>query len=185
MYAYYPGVDEVAHAYGLDDPWFPAELAAADRLVGAVLDAVPPDVAVLVTADHGQSQVGPDGWIGLGGLDGLVDVYAGDGRFRYLHARRGRGDALRAAAEELFGAHAWVFTRDQLFDEGWLGPDPAGPARGRVGDVVLAAHDGAGFVDPTYPREGRLMSAHGSLTSAEMHVPMVAARGRAPSGAVR
>jgi hypothetical protein len=185
VYAYYPGIDEVAHAYGLGAPWFPAELAAVDRLVGAVLDAVPPDVAVAVTADHGQVQVGPDGWMGLGALDALVEVYAGDGRFRQLYARRGAQDELAAAATDAFGEHAWVFTRDRLFDEGWLGPDPAGPARRRVGDVVLAARGGAGFVDPTYPREGRLMSAHGSVTAAEMLVPLVAARGRAPSRDVR
>ena len=185
VYAYYPGVDEVAHAFGLGAPWFPAELAAADRLAGAVLDAVSPDVAVVVTADHGQVQVGPDGWIGLGALDGLVEVYAGDGRFRSLYARRGARDELAAAARELLGDHAWVFTRDRLFDEGWLGPDPAGPTRRRVGDVVLAARDGSGFVDPTYPREARLMSAHGSVTGVEMLVPLVAARGRASSRAVR
>jgi hypothetical protein len=185
VYAYYPGIDEVAHAYGLGAPWYPAELAAADRLVAAVLDAVPPDVAVVVTADHGQVQVGPDGWMGLGALDDLVDVYAGDGRFRQLYARPGAREELAAAAADAFGAHAWVFTRERLFDEGWLGPDPAGPTRRRVGDVVLAARGGAGFVDPTYPQEGQLMSAHGSLTAAEMLVPLVAARGRAPARDVR
>jgi hypothetical protein len=178
VYAYYPGVDEVGHAYGLDGPWMPAELAAAARLVGAVVDAVPDDVAVLVTADHGQVQVGPDGWIGLGALDSLVDVYAGDGRFRYLHARRGAARELADAARDQFGDHAWVFTRDSLLDEGWMGPDPAGPTRRRVGDVVLAAKEGVGFVDPTWPQEANLMAAHGSLTPAEMQVPLLASRGR-------
>jgi len=36
-----------------------------------------------------------------------------------------------------------------------------------------------GFVDPTLPSEAQLMSAHGSLTTAEMRVPLVASRGRA------
>jgi hypothetical protein len=179
VYAYYPGIDEVAHAYGLAGTWFAAELAATDRLVGAVLDALPDDVVVLVTADHGQMQVGPDGWIGLGALDRLVELYAGDGRFRYLHARRGAARELATAALEEHGRDAWVFTREQLFDEGWMGPDPTGAARGRVGDVVLAARAGCGFVDPTWPQEARLMSAHGSLTAAEMTVPLLAARGRA------
>ena len=179
VYAYYPGIDEVAHAYGLGTSWYAAELASADRLVGAVLDAVPDDVAVLVTADHGQMQVGPDGWLGLGALDGLVDAYAGDGRFRYLHARRGAAGELAAAALAEHGRDAWVFTRDQLLDEGWMGPDPSAATRRRVGDVVLAARAGRGFVDPTWPQEAGLMSAHGSLTAAEMTVPLVAAHGRA------
>ena len=104
MYAYYPGVDEVAHAYGLDAPFYPAELAAADRLVGAVLDALPAHATLLVTADHGQVNLGPDSWIGLGTLDSMVAVYAGDARFRYLHARSGAAGELLAAATSLVGA---------------------------------------------------------------------------------
>ncbi len=70
--------------------FYPAELAATDRLVGDVLDALPDDVALVVTADHGQVQVGPDGWRTLAPLHSLVETYAGDGRFRYLHAKPGR-----------------------------------------------------------------------------------------------
>jgi hypothetical protein len=179
VYAYYPGVDEVAHAYGLDGPFYPAELAAADRLVAAVRDALPPDAVLVVTADHGQVHLDADSWVGLGPLDDMVTCYAGDARFRYLHAPRGAVPTLREAAADLVGDDAWVFTRDQLLDEGWLGPDPTGPARSRVGDVVLAAKAPVGFVDPTFPRETGLRSAHGSLTPDEMLVPLLAGRGRA------
>jgi hypothetical protein len=179
VYAYYPGVDEVAHAFGLDDTFHPAELAAADALVGALLDALEPDVALVVTADHGQVQVGPDGWRSLGPLEALVDLHSGDGRFRYLHARKGAAGELLDAARAAHGGEAWVMSRDQLLDEGWLGPDPVPMVRRRVGDVVLAARTGVGFLDPALPTEGRLMAAHGSVTAAEMLVPLVAARGRA------
>jgi len=180
VFAYYPGVDEVAHAFGLDDAFFAGELAAADALVGALLTVLGPDVALVVTADHGQVQVGPDGWIGLGPLDPMVEIYAGDGRFRYLHAKRGAAGELFEEAERLHASHAWVMTRDQLLDEGWLGPDPLPPTRRRVGDVVLASRTAVGFVDPGLPREAELLGAHGSLTAAEMLVPLLAARGRGP-----
>jgi Type I phosphodiesterase / nucleotide pyrophosphatase len=179
VYAYYPGVDEIAHAYGLDAPFYTAELAAADQLVGALLDALPDDTALVVTADHGQVHVGPEGWIGLGPLDPMVAAYAGDGRFRYLHARPGAAADLLDAAQLRHRDDAWVFSREQLLDEGWLGPEPLPATRHRVGDVVLAARGGVGFVDPTLPYEAQLVAAHGSLTPAEMEVPLVAARGRA------
>jgi hypothetical protein len=179
VYAYYSGVDEVAHAHGLRSEYYPAELAATDRLVGQVLDALPDDTALVVTADHGQVHVGPDGWRSLAPLHDLVETYAGDGRFRHLHARPGRAADLHAGAEELHGDEAWVFRREQLLDEGWLGPDPVPAAYRRVGDVVLAARAPVGFVDPTMPYEAELVAAHGSLTPAEVHVPLVAARGRA------
>jgi arylsulfatase A-like enzyme len=179
VYAYYSGVDEVAHAHGLESAHYPAELTATDRLVGEVLDALPDDVALVVTADHGQVHVGRDGWRSLAPLDGLVETYAGDGRFRHLHARPGRAAELHAAAEDLHAADAWVFRREQLLDEGWLGPDPVPAVYRRVGDVVLAARTAVGFVDPTLPYEAELVAAHGSITAAEMEVPLMAARGRA------
>jgi hypothetical protein len=179
VYAYYSGVDEVAHSHGLDTAYFPAELAATDRLVGEVLDALPDDVALVVTADHGQVHVGPEGWRSLASLHDLVETYAGDGRFRHLHARSGRAGDLFDAALAQHGADAWVFRREQLLDEGWLGPGPVPAAYRRVGDVVLAARSAVGFVDPTLPYEKELMAAHGSITADEMRVPLVAARGRA------
>ncbi len=185
VYAYYSGVDEVAHAHGLDTAFFPAELAATDRLVGDVLDALPDDVALVVTADHGQVQVGPDGWRTLAPVHDLVETYAGDGRFRHLHAKPGRAAELRAAAEELCGDDAWVFRRDELLGDGWLGPDPVPATYRRVGDVVLAARGPVGYIDPTLPYEANLQGAHGSITAAEVEVPLVASRGRAASGSAR
>jgi hypothetical protein len=188
VYAYYAGVDEVAHAHGLETAFYPAELTAADRLVGDLLDALPDDAALVVTADHGQVHVGPEGWRTLEPLHDLVETYAGDGRFRHLHAKPGRAAELHAAAEALHGGQggeAWVFRREQLLDEGWLGPDPVPAVYRRVGDVVLAARSPVGFVDPTLPYEAKLMAAHGSITASEVEVPLVAARGRAGAGHAR
>jgi hypothetical protein len=179
VYAYYSGVDEVAHAHGLRTGFFPAELRATDRLVGDLLDALPADCALVITADHGQVEVGPDGWRTLAPLHHLVDTYAGDGRFRHLHAKSGRAGELHAAATEHCGSDARVFRREELLDEGWLGPSPVPATYRRVGDVVLAALGPVGYIDPTLPYEAKLMAAHGSITAAEVEVPLVAARGRA------
>jgi len=178
VYAYYPGVDSVAHEFGLHDEFFRAELIAADRLVGELVDALPPDTTLLVTADHGQVHIGHEGWIGLDALAPLVDAYGGDGRFRYLYARRGAGAELLAAARDEVGHQAWVLSRDELFDGGWLGPGEVRPAvRRRVGDVILAARDPVAFVDPSYTRESQLLAGHGSLTPDEMLVPLLAGPG--------
>ncbi len=179
VYAYYPGVDEVAHGYGLESAFYTAELAFADRLVDDLLEALPSDTAVVVTADHGQVDLRPESWLTLGDdVAGLVEACAGDGRFRYLYARRGAADDLLAAARERHGDDAWVLSREQLEDEEWLGPRPGPTVHRRLGDVVLAASRDVAFVDPDLEREARLRSGHGSATAAEMLVPMVAGRGR-------
>lgn len=178
VYAYYPGVDTVAHEFGLAGPHLPAELRFADELVGRLRDALPPEATLLVTADHGEVHVG-DGWVDLTPLDPLVRTWMGEGRFRWLVGARGADAELAAAATSEFGHLAWVMTREQLVDEGWFGPGGMPLTnRRRLGDVALLPYAPVGFVDPTMPRERNLVGAHGSLTAAEMLVPLVAGRGR-------
>lgn len=178
VYAYYDGVDKVAHAYGLADGFMAAELAETDRLVGILLDRLPHDCALVVTADHGQVAAGKGDFIDLASLHHLIAAYAGEGRFRSLHARPGAAGELLAATRERFGDVAWVFTRDELFDEGWLGEGATMEIRHRVGDIVLAARARVAFADPTAPQEANLVAQHGSLTRDEILVPLLAARGR-------
>ena len=81
---------------------------------------------------------------------------------------------------DLLGEHAWVRTRGELLDDGWLGAGATGTIPGRIGDVVLASRDASAFVDPALSVEVRLRSGHGSLTADEMYVPLVAAPGTGP-----
>ena len=123
---------------------------------------------------------GEDGWRSLAPLAGLVADYGGDGRFRSLHAAPGGAAALLSASREHFDDVAWVLSREQLCDEGWLGPEPPSRnVRRRVGDVVLAAREPVAFVDPTHQRETGMLAGHGSVTPDEMLVPLLADRGRA------
>ncbi len=177
VYAYYDGVDKVAHEYGLRDGFFPAELASTDRLVGDLLAALPRRAALVLTSDHGQVQF--EEWCTLEAVASRVTGYAGDGRFRYLYARPGAEEDLMKAAEDLYGDQAWVLSRSQLVDEGWLGLDPpAGDVLPRLGDVALAARGNVAFADPTHPQELKLVAGHGSLTADEMLVPLLAGRGQ-------
>lgn len=177
VYAYYDGPDLVAHVHGMRDAFFARELRYCDGIVNELLDALPSDCALVVTADHGH--VHYEERVDLGPVNELCVAQSGESRFRYLHAKAGAAGELLAAARELCGRYGWCFTREQLVDERWLGPRPPSPdVRRRIGDVILAAREPVGFVDPDNPGEGRLLSGHGSLTADEMLVPLVAARGR-------
>jgi len=177
VYAYYDGVDKVAHEYGLRSPVYSTELVLTDRLVADLLDRLPRDVALLIVADHGQVQVGAEGAIALDDVRRLVAAYAGEGRFRSLYARPGGARELEAACAALYADRAWVLSRERLFDEGWLGNGAGLAIRGRVGDVILAAREPVIFVDPGQMKETQMLSQHGSFTAAEMEVPLLAARG--------
>jgi predicted AlkP superfamily pyrophosphatase or phosphodiesterase len=173
VYAYYEGIDKVAHEYGLAEH-FDAELAYVDRLVSDLAAALPPGAAMVVTCDHGQVVVGDQ----IVALDRDVfdqlSFQSGEGRFRWLHARAGRSQALLEAAETHHGHQAWVIGRDQLIDDGWLGPEVTDAARGRLGDVALVARGTIAFFDRDDGGPFELISRHGSLTPAEMRVPLLA-----------
>lgn len=177
VYAYYDGIDKVAHEYGLTHPIYETELVLTDRMVDDFLARLPGDVALLVTADHGQLDVGPKQAVPLTQVARMVASYSGEGRFRGLHARSGAAAELESACEALYGDRAWVFGRDRLFDEGWLGAGAGLAVRGRVGDVVLAARRPVVFTDPGQLKETKMISQHGSMTAAEVYVPLLAARG--------
>ena len=172
IYAYYEGIDKVAHAEGLNE-YYDGELRAADRIVGDVLEVLPPGAALVVTADHGQVDVGSA--VEVLGSDIMDDVVliTGEGRFRWLHVRPGATAAVAAVAEEQYGDLAWVHTKEQIVDEGWLGGVPSAEIMARLGDVALVPFAPTAFLDPADTGELRLKARHGSLTAAEMLVPLL------------
>ena len=175
VYAYYPGIDKVAHERGFGE-FYEAELRAADRLVAELLEALPARAVLLVTADHGQVSVGRNIVYPSDQLLALVSLRSGEGRFRWLHARRGAEHELLAAAIEEFGDSGWVRSREQVIADGWFGQSVPPPVAGRLGDVALVARDDVSYDDPGDSGPFELICRHGSLTSAEILVPLLAGR---------
>jgi len=172
VYAYYEGIDKVAHEYGLDEH-YDAELVAADRLVADLLEILPPDAVLLITADHGQVDCG-DRVVALDpAIRAMIELQSGEGRFRWLHARPGAAASLLDAVTDAYGDVAWVVPVEQVREDGWFGPRLSRDAAERLGSVALVARDPVAFDDPADTGPFRLVSRHGSLTPAEMLVPLL------------
>ncbi len=175
-YVYYDGLDKVAHAYGLGEH-FDAELEAVDRLVAELAGLLPRRAALVVTADHGQVEVGPAVEVlGPDVMDG-VRLLTGEGRFRWLHAEPGAADDVARAARERYEDRAWVVTRQTAIEDGWFGGGLAPEVAARLGDVALVPYEPIAFLDPADTGESRLAARHGSMTPAEMLVPLLALDG--------
>lgn len=172
VYVYYDGIDKVAHEYGLAEH-YDAELQAVDRLVADVLESLPRDAVLVITADHGQVDVGDNIIDPAPDVLSHVSFQSGEGRFRWLHARPGRAEALFDAAHAAHSDTAWVVTRDQTVEEGWWGDRVSDAARQRLGDVALVAHQPVSFHDAADSGPFQLIGRHGSLTPAEMYVPLL------------
>ncbi len=174
VYAYYEGLDKVAHEYGLGEH-YDNELSWIDHTIDRILAVLPRGAALVVTADHGQVEVGGNVVPLAGDVLEMCSMQSGEGRFRWLHARAGRAAALLDAATAHHGDDAWVVTRDQMVADGWLGPVVTEAAAARLGDVALVARRAVAFHDPQDTGPYELVGRHGALTSAEMLVPLLAA----------
>ncbi|MCY3910026.1 MAG: alkaline phosphatase family protein [bacterium] len=183
VYAYYDGPDRIAHEYGFG-PYLDAEYAEVDRLVAQILSVLPPEAALLMVSDHGQVMVG-DSKVELShDVMALTSATSGEARFRWLHARPSRASELLETAAERYGRYGVVVGVQQVLDEGWFGPHVSPEARSRMGDVALVPSDPVAFLEPKPLPKGshgkppfQLVARHGSLTSAEMLVPCLAAFG--------
>ncbi|MGH9115761.1 MAG: alkaline phosphatase family protein, partial [Acidimicrobiales bacterium] len=138
VYAYYEGLDKVAHFHGFGEH-YEAEMVTVDRLVADLIDALPAGAALAVTADHGMVEVGPRARTLAPGVMEEVSMLSGEARFRWLHARSGAAgaDDLARVVAAVYGDEAWVVTREQVEDEGWFGGPFRPEVRARLGDVAV------------------------------------------------
>ena len=177
VHAYYPGVDKIAHERGFGE-FYDAELACADRMVDDLLNRLPRDAVVLVTADHGQVEVRDRLLYPSDDLLRLIELQSGEGRMRWMHARPGAEVELFEAACEEFGGAAWVRRRSEAIAEGWFGPHFPAPMNGRLGDVVIAPFAPVSLFEEADSGPFNLICRHGSLTEDEVLVPLIAGQGR-------
>jgi Type I phosphodiesterase / nucleotide pyrophosphatase len=180
IYGYDPGVDKCGHLYGVGStPWHRA-VADVDHLATILLERLPRNAALVITADHGQVNVPPEHRFDLDAdprLHAGVAVVAGEPRVRYLHTESGAQDDVVAAWREVLGDAAVVMAREQAVAEGWFGPVSEDHLQ-RIGDVVVACTGDyvvlATKTDP--PTVADLIAFHGSATVAEMTIPLLIGR---------
>ncbi len=175
VYAYYDGIDKVAHEYGLTS-FYDAELVFVDRMVEYLVEALPPRSALVITADHGQVDVGANLVSPHPEVLSHVRLQSGEARFRWLHAHPGDERALLEAAVSHHSDVAWVLSRDEIVEQGWFGPKVLPAPYARLGDVALVAREDVAFEDGADTGPFVLLGRHGSMTPAEVLVPLLSAR---------
>lgn len=171
VYLYVPELDRAGHDRGWQSAEWIDALEELDGLTARLAASLRRDVGLIATADHGMVDVDASGHriVPDGLLEGVVHV-AGEPRCLQLHAE-GDADAVADGWRDWLGDSAWVATRQQVIDSGWLGdvhPDVAP----RLGDVFVAVRGrGAVYVDADDPGRG-MIGQHGSLTPDELRVPL-------------
>lgn len=178
---YHADLDRHGHLSGVDSaPWRVAA-TEVDAMLARLVDGLPPDAALVVTADHGQLDIPAAHRFDLDTdprLRAGVRLVAGEARVRYLHVEPGATDDVLAAWSEVLGATARVQTREQVVATGWFGP-VAEEHLARIGDVVVTCNDTYAVMASRTerPMASKLVAYHGSDTAAELTVPLLVVRG--------
>ncbi len=173
VYLYERELDHTGHGFGCVSVEWRQVLDEIDEYLESLRNALDDDVCMLITGDHGMVDVPERHQIVIEDVPGLtseIDMIAGEGRMRQLYTERPIDVAARW--RQVLGDRAAVYTRQEAIEDGWFG-EVAPENLDRIGDVLVAAKYDYSLMTLAQPREFNLVGQHGSLTSAEMLVPLL------------
>lgn len=176
VYAYESRLDHTGHAKGCTSAAWRDVLRTVDRELAEMRAELPADTTLIVTADHGMLDLPEQDRFDVDAHPRLLDdveLLAGEARFRHVYTRPGAAPEVAVRWAEQLGERAIVRTREDSSD--WFGPVRPEVA-GRIGDVLVAATgDFAVFSSREFPREMTMAGFHGSISEAELRIPVLVA----------
>ncbi|SCX18686.1 Type I phosphodiesterase / nucleotide pyrophosphatase [Mycolicibacterium fluoranthenivorans] len=178
VYAYHGDLDMTGHVRGPDSEAWALELAHVDLTIRAIAERLPADAALIVTADHGMVAVdSPVDFDREPLLQAGVRGLGGEPRARHVYTEPGAASDVAAAWRELLSDDFTVLTRQEVIGEGWFGPEVAAQVAPRIGDVIAVPTGNRAVIrSGAEPLQSTLVGHHGSLTAAEMLVPLYVVR---------
>lgn len=179
IYAYWPGLDSIGHAQGIESDAAAAHLLAIETSLAWLIERLRgSDSLLLVTADHGQLDRDPNG---LTLLQDHPDLAAclrlplcGEPRAAYCYVRPAQVERFERYCSEVLGDRFSLHRSEELLAMGLFGTGAAHPRLAeRIGDYVLIGRDRQVIQDRvTGESAWSQIGVHGGLSSAELHVPL-------------
>jgi hypothetical protein len=181
VYGYHADLDTAAHGFGIGTPQWLRAAGGVDRLISRIYAGLPSGAGLIVTADHGGLNAPTDNRVDLGTdarLSAGLRVVAGEPRVRYLHTLEGAAADVRATWTEVMAGRAEVLLREEAVASGVFGR-VADRNRLRIGDVVVICTGDTVVLASGHepPQTAELVGFHGSLTPAELRIPLMILRG--------
>ncbi len=180
LYAYWAGIDSVAHVSGPQSRDHATEAALFDRALERALASRPPgETLVLLTADHGHAFTDPFKLIDLVGDDQLRSLLrnpiAGEPRLAFLHTDQ--PDRVKQHLERRYPETFFFLDREEAIAAGLFGRGDPEVVRQRVGEVLaMLGGDRAASIVRVDGQTFRHRGSHGGMSPAEMQIPILAWR---------
>lgn len=174
-YVHWKDVDASGHKFGVGSDQWLAAIEEFDAVLKRAIKILPPGTLVLVTADHGMVNAGEKLDLAEHAkLNQDVVEVAGEERAVHLYTETDCADAVAQRYREELGERAWILTRNELAASAIVG-DITKAHLPAFGDVVVFSRKNYGIVDSRRQSESAiaLKGVHGSLTAAEMYIPML------------
>ena len=181
VYLYVNDLDVAGHSDGVGSDQWLAALSGIDQLVATLLQKLPRQTRLWLTADHGMINVGEKIVIGQGNnLAENIATIAGEPRARHLYLSDGAGASeiadVASRWEEFLGEKASVYTRDTAIAAELFGNQVSADAADRMGDVIVVAHGDLILIEAEREKqEGAMVGHHGGASDIESYVPLLTA----------
>lgn len=180
VYAYWPGLDQLAHAHGIASVAVADHFAMLDAGFAHLLNALAgSETLLLVTADHGIIDVPPAHRVRMDEHPQLQDCLGvplcGEQRFTYAYVRNGKQADFERYVQDRLAHVLDLYRSESLLAQGLFGlgaPHPELAAR--IGDYTLVMKDGYAICDRLPgERAHEMVGFHGGLSAAELEVPLI------------
>ena len=176
VYAYESTLDHIGHGSGCTSQRWLDQLTTIDADLRRLRENLPADAVLIVTGDHGMVDVDDSGRLDVDDEPELLDGVAlmgGEARLRHLYCRAGAVADVAGRWATTLGDRAVVMTQATAEAAGWFG-EIRPQIRARIGDVVVASTARYAVLSrQQFPIETKLVGFHGSLTEAEMLIPLL------------
>ncbi|PZC45759.1 MAG: putative pyrophosphatase or phosphodiesterase [Chloroflexi bacterium] len=202
---YIPSIDTAEHHHGLESVEAMVALTTVDRELARLAEALPPNVRLVVSSDHGMLTVPDSARHLIPATDPLLAHLrvppSGEPRVPFFHTRDGHAAAFAHDFRARFGERFALLSTQQTDDLHLWGPEPLSQtARDRIGDFI-ALSDGpdvflcesprltqpqtdAAAIDRHHTTAGdadppapyaNVRGFHAGLTPSEMRIPLIVA----------
>lgn len=177
-YLYWPVLDRVGHARGVNSADWVNELEKLDAWVGELSDALRDDEAALMVADHGMVSVSGADRVVLEASHPLrsdIALVGGEPRCLHLYAAHEAPVGFVDRVRDWVGNRGEVLSRSDCVARNIFG-EVTDAHRLRIGDAVIFATGSWVFYDEATASSAsyQMVGQHGSSSAVETTVPCIA-----------